>query len=173
MNIVLIVIGILAIIGGFVAFGICRDYRENRIKKLLLIPLVGLLLFIFGCSFTIVPTGYTGVRTTFGQISEEVVPHGFNMKVPFAQSIKLVNNKRQDVTLEAQVWGESTEKTPVYAYGRYEEAVKDTFGKFLDTNHLKTTSVNKIADDIIEIVTNAFTGSDTSTFVNTSEGISW
>ena len=25
----------------------------------------------------------------------------------------------------------------------------------------------------IEIVTNAFTGSDTSTFVNTSEGISW
>lgn len=28
-------------------------------------------------------------------------------------------------------------------------------------------------DDIIEIVTNAFTGSDTSTFVNTSEGISW
>lgn len=57
--------------------------------------------------------------------------------------------------------------------GRYEEAVKDTFGKFLDTNHLKTTSVNKIADDIIEIVTNAFTGSDTSTFVNTSEGISW
>ena len=115
MNIVLIVIGILAIIGGFVAFGICRDYRENRIKKLLLIPLVGLLLFIFGCSFTIVPTGYTGVRTTFGQISEEVVPHGFNMKVPFAQSIKLVNNKRQDVTLEAQVWGESTEKTPVYA----------------------------------------------------------
>lgn len=60
-----------------------------------------------------------------------------------------------------------------HGYGRYEDDVNKTFGQFLDTNHLKITSVNKIADDIIEIVTNAFTGSDTSTFVNTSEGISW
>lgn len=60
-----------------------------------------------------------------------------------------------------------------HGYGRYEEAVKDTFGNFLDANHLKTTSVDKIADDIIEIVTNAFTESGANTFVNTSEGIFW
>ena len=92
-----------------------RNYKKEPVKKILIIPLVGLLLFTFGLSFAIVPTGYTGVRTTFGQISEEVVPHGFNMKIPFAQSIILVNNKQQDITLDAQVWGESIEKTPVYA----------------------------------------------------------
>lgn len=115
MNVVLIIIGICAIIGGFVAFGMVRNYKKETMKKILIIPLVGLLLFTFGLSFAIVPTGYTGVRTTFGQISEEVVPHGFNMKIPFAQSIILVNNKQQDITLDAQVWGESIEKTPVYA----------------------------------------------------------
>jgi regulator of protease activity HflC (stomatin/prohibitin superfamily) len=115
MNVVLIIIGICAIIGGFVAFNMVRNYKKEPVKKILIIPLVGLLLFTFGFSFAIVPTGYTGVRTTFGQISEEVVPHGFNMKIPFAQSILLVNNKQQDITLDAQVWGESIEKTPVYA----------------------------------------------------------
>lgn len=35
MNIILIIVGIVAMIAGFVAFGICRDYRENGIKKLL------------------------------------------------------------------------------------------------------------------------------------------
>lgn len=115
MNVVLIVIGIIAIVGGFVSFCTVRNYKEKSVKKILIIPLIGLLLFTFGLSFAIVPTGYTGVRTTFGQISEEVVPHGFNMKVPFAQSIILVNNKQQDITLDAQVWGESIEKTPVYA----------------------------------------------------------
>lgn len=115
MNVVLIIIGTCAIIGGFVAFNMVRNYKKEPVKKILIIPLVGLLLFTFGFSFAIVPTGYTGVRTTFGQISEEVVPHGFNMKIPFAQSIVLVNNKQQDITLDAQVWGESIEKTPVYA----------------------------------------------------------
>lgn len=115
MNVVFIIIGICAIIGGFVAFSMVRNYKKEPVKKILIIPLVGLLLFTFGLSFAIVPTGYTGVRTTFGQISEEVVPHGFNMKIPFAQSIILVNNKQQDITLDAQVWGESIEKTPVYA----------------------------------------------------------
>lgn len=115
MNVVLIIIGICAIIGGFVAFSMVRNYKKESVKKILIIPLVGLLLFTFGLSFAIVPTGYTGVRTTFGQISEEVVSHGFNMKIPFAQSIILVNNKQQDITLDTQVWGESIEKTPVYA----------------------------------------------------------
>lgn len=61
------------------------------------------------------PTGYTGVRTTFGQISQETVPNGFVWKIPFVQSIEKVNNKQQDVRFKAEVWGEATDKTPVYA----------------------------------------------------------
>ncbi len=72
------------------------------------------MLFVFGFSFEIVPTGYTGVRTTFGQISNQIVPQGFNLKIPFAQNIKLVNNKQQDTVIKSQIWGESFEKTPVY-----------------------------------------------------------
>lgn len=65
-------------------------------------------------SFTVIPSGYTGVRTTFGQIDQDVVPNGFCMKIPYVQSVQKVNNKQQEITFEDQVWGETSERTVVY-----------------------------------------------------------
>ena len=75
-----------------------------------------------------------------------------------------------------QLYADASEKFDIYhlyvkhGYGRYQDDVHKTFGKFLDEKHLKDTSVDKIADDIIEIVTNAFSGGNV---VTSSEGISW
>lgn len=123
MNVFLIILGLVSVIGGIVLA--CywayqkSEYDAKTPKKAKLTTtlciVLGLCVFVFGFCFKIVPTGYTGVRTTFGQVSEEVVPQGFNLKIPFAQKIELVNNKQQDTTIDAQVWGESNEKTPVYA----------------------------------------------------------
>jgi len=74
-----------------------------------------ILIAVISSAFTVVPTGSTGVRTTFGQISDRPVASGFNFKLPFVQDIVLVNNKLRDVTIETEVWGESSEKTQVYA----------------------------------------------------------
>ena len=76
----------------------------------------------------------------------------------------------------AQLYADASEKFDIYhlyvkhGYGRYQEDVHKTFGQFLDEKHLKDTSVDKIADDIIEIVTNAFSCGNV---VTSSEGISW
>ena len=76
----------------------------------------------------------------------------------------------------SQLYADASEKFDIYhlyvkhGYGRYQEDVHKTFGQFLDEKHLKDTSVDKIADDIIEIVTNAFSGGNV---VTSSEGISW
>lgn len=77
--------------------------------------IAGAVVFLLGNSFTIVPTGYSGVRSTFGQISEATMPQGFNFKVPFVQRISLVNNKQQDANFPSQVWGETSERIQVYA----------------------------------------------------------
>lgn len=116
-----IIIGLLAIVAG-VAF-ICvnrnrKSYGKELIfqkKIIVLCVIVGLILFILGCSVSIVPTGYTGVRTTFNQISETPAVPGFNWKIPFVQNIQLVNNKQQDTNTSSEIWGETLEKTPVYA----------------------------------------------------------
>lgn len=80
------------------------------------ISAVGIVLAFAVNSFTIIPSGYTGVKTTFGQIQETTIQNGFNWKVPFIDSIELVNNKQQDLRFaqETQIWGETSEKIPVY-----------------------------------------------------------
>jgi len=108
MNLVFAFIGLaVAVVGIIVGLK-----KSKRIMPACII--IGVAVFVVGCCFTIVPTGYTGVRTTFGQVSKNIVPQGFNLKVPFVQTIELVNNKQQDTKIVAQVWGES-EKIPVYA----------------------------------------------------------
>lgn len=72
------------------------------------------LLITVLSSFTIIPSGYTGVRTTFGQIDSSVVPNGFALKVPYVQNIQRVNNKQQEITFEDKIWGESSERTVVF-----------------------------------------------------------
>ena len=126
MNVLCIIIGILAVAAGIVV-PIILQVRENnnvgygetakKVKKTgwVALALVGVMVFTLGCSFEIIPTGYSGVRTTFGQVSNESVPQGFVWKIPFVQSIHTVNNKQQDAVFESEVWGETTNKTPVYA----------------------------------------------------------
>ena len=85
-------------------------------KRVLMIPALILLLALVSCSVHIVPTGYTGVKTSFGQIQEETIRSGgVNLTIPFVESIHKVNNKQQDKRIEARVWGEASDKTPVYA----------------------------------------------------------
>ena len=85
-------------------------------KKIFPLFAVIIVLVLAVCSFHIIPTGYTGVKTSFGQIQETTIQSGkLNFCIPFVQSIHKVNNKQQDKHIEAQVWGEASDKTPVYA----------------------------------------------------------
>ena len=85
-------------------------------KRILIIPALVILLILGILSVHINPTGYTGVKTSFGQIQEETIRSGgVNLTIPFVESIHKVNNKQQDKRIEARVWGEASDKTPVYA----------------------------------------------------------
>lgn len=87
--------------------------KKHRVFSLFTVIFVAFLLFQ---SVTIVPTGYTGVKTSFGQIQEATIQSGkLNFTIPFVQSIHTVSNKQQDKHIEAQIWGEASDKTPVYA----------------------------------------------------------
>jgi regulator of protease activity HflC (stomatin/prohibitin superfamily) len=156
MNIMLIILGVLAIFAGVVVPIVLRVNAENnrrygeapkKIKKTAwtALLLAGIAMFMLGHSFEIIPTGYTGVRTTFGQISNETVPNGLCFKIPFVQDIKQVNNKQQDTTIDATVWGETKEKTPVYATDivvSYQVSAEKS--AWLYTN---VTNVNSLVDD--------------------------
>lgn len=112
LGLVLIFIGI----GITVYFKVTEEQMNAKMATIsTAFSVCGIVIWILGLSFIFVPTGYTGIRITCGQVSEDVVPSGLNFKIPFVQTIKLINNKQQDEKIKTQVWGETSEKTPVYA----------------------------------------------------------
>lgn len=130
MNIFVAIVGVLLINGAFVLGGV-RIYMHNEkqgyvpdserkpFPKKRLVPsffliLFGLGIFILGLSFVIIPTGSTGVLSTFGLIQEQPLNQGFNWRRPFVDSVEIVNNKQQDRTMESQVWSETAEQTAMY-----------------------------------------------------------
>lgn len=113
-------IAAIFVLAGIVVSIVCRrgDMKHEagaRITKICNIFIVAGIVIMLGLqTFTIIPTGYTGVRSTFGQISEETVQNGFNWKIPFVQKIEVVNNKQQDITFEDKIWSETANRTAVY-----------------------------------------------------------
>lgn len=112
-----IVFGALAVVSIAILVMILIDEGEDS-KKHLKTAIVGALicagLFILSCTVVIIPTGYTGVKTTFGQIDETPVKNGFNLKIPFIQSIEKVNNKQQDIVFEDKIWSETVSRTAIF-----------------------------------------------------------
>ncbi len=92
-------------------------YTKVKAKYTVLGVLLAIVLFTLSCAIVIIPTGYTGVRTTFGQINSVTVQNGFNWKLPYIQSIERVNNKQQDVTFDGQIWSETSDRTAIYYDG--------------------------------------------------------
>ena len=88
----------------------------NKVKKKYTIigVIVAIVLFTISCAIVIIPTGYTGVRSTFGQIDLMPVKNGFNWKLPYVQSVERVNNKQQDIVFEDRVWSETEQRTAIY-----------------------------------------------------------
>lgn len=119
MNIVLLVIGVVAAILGIIIRVLTKDTDYEKDGKHYAHPMIigGLILLVFSQSFAIIPTGYTGVRITFGQIDNRTVQNGFNWKIPFVQSINQVNNKQQDISYTGQIWSETAERTVLYYEG--------------------------------------------------------
>lgn len=86
----------------------------NPIKLAAIIIAAIVVLATIGSSIAIVPTGYTGVKTTFGQVNPNPVAPGFTFKIPFIQSMEKVNNKQQDLTVDGQIWSETSERATIF-----------------------------------------------------------
>lgn len=114
MNTFLLIVGITTLVAG-IALWVTKKYC-GMFKKVAVVSLIllGIALFLIGDSMVIIPTGYTGVRTTFGQIDSRPVPNGLNWRIPLIQSIKQVNNKQQDIVFNGTVWSETAERTALY-----------------------------------------------------------
>lgn len=73
----------------------------SSVKKIIVTVIVVLIaLIIVLNAFTAVTSGHTGVVTTFGKVSDQVLSEGLHFKIPFVQNIILVDNRVQKAEAE-------------------------------------------------------------------------
>lgn len=84
-------------------------------KRLVAIIVAVVVLIVLGMnSFVVVPSGNTGVKARFGQISGDVLTSGIHFKIPFVDKITKISNKQKDITYTGQIWSETSSRTAVY-----------------------------------------------------------
>ena len=111
MKLLLIIVGLI-ILAVSISWAVMAD--EGKYVGIIG-ALLGFILFIWGFSIVIVPSGYVGIKTSYGQISGEVLPSGQYFSLPIIYHVDKINCKQQDAKYEDRIWGESSERTPVYA----------------------------------------------------------
>ena len=133
LNAIIAGVGVVLIIAA-IAIGVTFGSTKNKVKKddgetivevggsgrkslVAILAVVGVVIVIFSASFTVIPTGYTGVRVTFGQVEQNTLPHGFNFHLPVIQEIVTVNNKQQDIKFESPITSETSERNEVTFQG--------------------------------------------------------
>ena len=74
-------------------------------KKLVIAAVIVVAVILLALmSIKIVPTGYSGVQITLGQVKKEPLKEGFHFMIPFINSIETVNNKQQYIVLDSTIW---------------------------------------------------------------------
>lgn len=93
----LFIVGILLALAGIVVALFMKEIRGFGVIALV----VALVMIGISC-FSSVPTGYTGILTTFGRVENETMEAGFHLKAPWQSIVKMNNQEqRKSFTLEA------------------------------------------------------------------------
>lgn len=118
---------------------------KSKLIKPIIIGVAALFVLVTVFSgISIIPTGFTGVKITFGQVSPAPVSPGFTFKIPFIQTIEKVNNKQQDLTVSGQIWAETNERATIF----YEDIIV-TFQISPDKAAWLVSNVSNYRTDII------------------------
>ena len=92
------IVGIIICLIGLGMIIFSEDYKKHGIGAVV----IAIILFIVSC-INIVPTGYTGILTTFGKVEERTISAGINFTLPW-QNIVTLDNRTQKIELETSAF---------------------------------------------------------------------
>ena len=107
------ILGILVAIGGFIGLGFYYADMEVKwkINKKQFLAFIGLAICLLGCIKT-VPTGSTGIVTTFGKVEDYTLDAGIHFLAPWKRVIPM-DNRTQKTTLDLSCFSSDIQETTV------------------------------------------------------------
>lgn len=71
-----------------------KNLRRMVLKSIIILLVIFFIITLFS-SFQSVPTGFVGIKTRFGKVSDDVIQEGLNIKVPYIEKIVLMDCRTQ------------------------------------------------------------------------------
>lgn len=101
-----------------------RPAKERRhvpgvVKLVAAVAVVVVLAVLAGSCVRAVPTGYTGILTTFGRVEKSNLQAGMQIKMPW-QNIVLMDNRIQKATVDTQAFSSDIQQVDVRLTVNYE-----------------------------------------------------
>ncbi len=106
------IIFIVGVILALFAFAALRFFAEMRLGKSLAIASVPLILGLLISMVAFVPTGYTGILTTFGKVEDRTAQAGLNIIAPWQKVVKM-DNRTQKQLIETQAFSSDIQQVDV------------------------------------------------------------
>lgn len=106
-----LIIGIIVVIAAFFVLGCDLDKEEWGFRKRQLFSLLGLVICLIGFIKT-VPTGSTGIVTTFGRIENITLDAGIHFMVPWKKVVNM-DNRTQKQSIEMQCFSSDIQEVSV------------------------------------------------------------
>ena len=104
----LLIIAIIIFICGFIVPGLID--AEDRGKRLIrTVATVSALLLLVTSCFNYVPTGYTGIVTTFGKVHDTTLDAGISIKAPWDNVIRM-DNREQRFSFELEAFSKDIQE---------------------------------------------------------------
>lgn len=107
-----IIISIIILTAGFVVYGMLRATYARIAKLSLICGFVLPCLILILSAIAVVPTGYTGIKTTFGKVEDDALPSGINFILPW-QSVITMDNRTQKVQLDTQAFSADIQQVDI------------------------------------------------------------
>lgn len=109
-----------------------RTPNGKAVKGIALaVAVVVLALVVYGFCTSVVPTGYTGILTTFGKVADYTLDAGFHLKSPF-QKVTLMDNREQKSSFTTEAFSSDIQQVNIMGSINY--------------NINKTTAMNLFKD---------------------------
>ena len=92
--------------------------KNIRKVVIVLVALALVAIFVMNTCTTVVPTGYTGIVTTFGKVSDTTLDAGFHLKSPF-QQIVMMDNREQKKAFTTQSFSSDIQQVDIVGSVNY------------------------------------------------------
>ena len=150
---VLFVFGLFITLTLFVALGfVSGNGIKWQLNKKQLIAAVGIVFVILSC-YVSVPTGHTGVVTTFGSVEDYTLEAGIHFKRPWQEIIKM-DNRVQKSTQEMSCFSSDIQEVSMTYTVNYQISKQDamTIYKTIGTEYFHTV-ISPCITESVKIVT--------------------